>query len=289
MIIEGRMGELMGAHGEKLAGKVALVSGAGRGIGRAVAEKLAGDGASVVVNDLDAGPAEETVAAIKAGGGEAVVCAGSVTADGFADRFVSTAVQTYGGLDIIINNAGYTWDSIIQKMTDEQWEAIIDVHLTAPFRILRAAAPVISAAARAERAAGAPSCRKVVNVSSLAGTGGNAGQVNYGAAKAGLLGLTKTLAKEWGRYNVTVNAVAFGFIQTRLTTVSAEENTSIRVDGRDIKVGVNPDLLTTLSQMIPLGRPGTPHDAAGAIYLLCLPESDYISGQTVICGGGFDF
>jgi 3-oxoacyl-[acyl-carrier protein] reductase len=283
------MGELMGKCRGKLAGKVALVSGAGRGIGRAVAEKLAGDGARVVVNDLDAGPAEETVAAIRADGGEAVVCAGSVTADGFADRFVGTAVDTYGGLDIIVNNAGYTWDSVVQKMTDEQWQAIIDVHLTAPFRILRAAAPVISAAARAERAAGAPFCRKVVNVSSLAGTGGNAGQVNYAAAKAGLLGLTKTLAKEWGRYNVTVNAVAFGFIQTRLTTVSAEENTSIRVDGRDIRIGVNPDLLATLSQRIPLGRPGTPQDAAGAIYLLCTPESDYISGQTVICGGGFDF
>jgi 3-oxoacyl-[acyl-carrier protein] reductase len=279
----------MGRREGKLAGKVALVSGAGRGIGRAVAEKLAGDGARVVVNDLDAGPAAETVAAITADGGEAVACAGSVTADGFADRFVAAATETYGGLDIIVNNAGYTWDSVVQKMTDEQWDAILDVHLTAPFRILRAAAPVISAAARAERTAGVSSCRKVVNVSSLAGTSGNAGQVNYAAAKAGLLGLTKTLAKEWGRYNVTVNAVAFGFIQTRLTTVSAEENTSIQVDGRDIKIGVSPDLLATLGRMIPLGRPGTPHDAAGAIYLLCLPESDYISGQTIVCSGGFDF
>jgi 3-oxoacyl-[acyl-carrier protein] reductase len=279
----------MGRRERKLAGKVALVSGGGRGIGRALAEKLAGDGARVVVNDLDAEPARETVAAIRDDGGEAVVCAGSVTADGFADRFVGTAVDAFGGLDIIVNNAGYTWDSVVQKMTDEQWDAILEVHLTAPFRILRAAAPVISAAARADRAAGVSSCRKVVNVSSLAGTSGNAGQVNYAAAKAGLLGLTKTLAKEWGRYNVTVNAVAFGFIQTRLTTVSAQENTSIRVDGKDIKIGVNPDLLSTLGQTIPLGRPGTPHDAAGAIYLLCLPESDYISGQTIICSGGFDF
>jgi 3-oxoacyl-[acyl-carrier protein] reductase len=278
----------MGSDG-KLAGKVALVSGAGRGIGRAVACKLAGEGARVVVNDLDAGPAEDTVAAIVAAGGEAVVCAGSVTAPGFADRFVATAVQAYGGLDIIVNNAGYTWDSVVQKMTDEQWDAILEVHLTAPFRILRAAAPVIAAAARTERAAGAPACRKVVNVSSLAGTGGNAGQANYAAAKAGLLGLTKTLAKEWGRYNVTVNAVAFGFIQTRLTTVAAGENASIQVEGRDIKIGVNPELLDTLGRMIPLGRPGTPDDAAGAIYLLCSPESDYISGQILICGGGFDF
>lgn len=167
----------------KLDGKIALVSGSGRGIGRAIAEKLAGDGAKVVVNDLDAGPAKETVAAIEAAGGTAVVCAGSVTEDGFAERFVQTAVDEYGGVDIIVNNAGYTWDSVVQKMSDEQWDAILDVHLKAPFRILRAAQPVISSAVKKEREAGNVSCRKVVNISSIAGTGGNAGQANYSAGK----------------------------------------------------------------------------------------------------------
>lgn len=273
----------------RLAGKVALITGAGRGIGRALAELLGTEGAHVVVNDIDAEPARETATAVRAAGGEAVVCTGSVTADDFADRFVGSAVDEFGGIDIIVNNAGYTWDNVIQKTTDEQWRAILDVHLTAPFRILRSAYPVISAAARRERATGSPSCRKVVNVSSLAGTGGNAGQVNYSAAKAGLIGVTKTLAKEWGRHNVTVNAVAFGFIETRLTTVSADDQTSIEVEGRSIPIGVNSDLLDTMRSAIPLGRAGTPRDGAGAIYLLCRPESDYISGQTIICGGGFDF
>jgi 3-oxoacyl-[acyl-carrier protein] reductase len=272
----------------KLDGRVALVTGSGRGIGREIALKLAADGAAVVVNDLDDAPAKETVAAIEEAGGRAVACAGSVTADGFAERFVQTAVQEFGGVDIIVNNAGYTWDSVIQKMTDEQWDAILDVHLKAPFKILRAAQPVLAAAAKAEKAAGGPvRCRKVVNVSSLAGTGGNACQANYSAAKAGVLGLTKTMAKEWGRYNVTVNTVAFGFIKTRLTEEAAAGAT-IEVEGREIAVGMSPALVSALEQMIPLGRGGTPEEAAGAVYLLCLPESDYISGQTVICGGGFD-
>lgn len=271
-----------------LAEKVAIVSGSGRGIGRSVAQKLAAEGASVVVNDLDAEPAAETVAAIRAAGGQAVACAGNVTDDDFAQRFVGTAVESFGGLDIIVNNAGYTWDSVIQKMTDEQWDAILDVHLKAPFRILRAAQPVISAAVKAARAAGAPvPCRKVVNISSIAGVGGNAGQSNYAAAKAGVTGLSKTLAKEWGRYNVTVNSVAFGLILTRLTETPAGGDGAIDVAGREIRVGVNPELLSTLEQGIPLGRAGTPDEAAGAVYLLCTPESDYVSGQTLVCGGGF--
>ena len=273
-----------------LNGKVAIVSGSGRGIGREIALKLASEGASVVVNDLDEAPAKETVADIEAGGGKAVACVGSVTDDGFAERFVATAVDTYDGLDIIVNNAGYTWDNVIQKMTDEQWDAILDVHLKAPFRILRAAQPVISASVKAAKASGEPvPCRKVVNISSVAGLGGNAGQTNYASAKAGVTGLTKALAKEWGRLNVTVNTVAFGFIKTRLTEVSADGEGTIDVQGKEIKVGVNPDLLSALERSIPLGRAGTPEEAAGSVYLFCTPDSDYVSAQTLVCGGGFMF
>ncbi len=272
----------------KLDGKVAIVTGSGRGIGAQIALKLAAEGAAVVVNDLDEQPAKETVAAIEQAGGKAAGCPGSVTEAGFAQRFTQTAVDAFGGLDIIVNNAGYTWDSVIQKMTDEQWDAILDVHLKAPFRILRAAQPIISGLVKQAVASGTPvPCRKVVNIASIAGLSGNAGQVNYAAAKAGVTGLTKTLAKEWGRYNVTVNTVAFGLIKTRLTLAPADGGATIAVQGRDIRVGVNPDLLSVMEQQIPLGRAGTPADAAGAVYLLCIPESDYVSAQTLVCGGGF--
>jgi 3-oxoacyl-[acyl-carrier protein] reductase len=269
--------------------KVAIVSGSGRGIGREIALKLASEGARVVVNDLDAEPAKKTVADIEALGGQATACVGSVTDADFGDRFVHTAVDRFGGLDIIVNNAGYTWDSVIQKMTDDQWDAILDVHLKAPFRILRSAQPVIAGLAKQALQAGDPvPCRKVVNISSIAGLGGNAGQANYAAAKAGITGLTKTLAKEWGRYNVTVNTVAFGLIKTRLTETPAGGDGKIDVAGREIKVGVNPDLLSAMERMIPLGRGGTPVEAAGSVYLFCIPESNYVSGQTLVCGGGFN-
>ena len=270
----------------KLDGKVALVSGSGRGIGRAIALKLASEGARVVVNDLDEAPAREVVAEIQAAGGTAVACPGSVTAPDFADRFVGTAVQTYGGLDIIINNAGYTWDNVVQKMTDEQWYAMMDTHLTAPFRILRAAQPVIRKLTKAEAEQGRRVMRKVVNISSVAGLFGNAGQANYSTAKAGITGLTMTLAKEWGRMNVTVNCVAYGLIMTRLTSTAADAGGTANIGGRDIKVGVNPDLLAAMEKGIPLGRGGTPEEAAGAVFLFCQPESDYVSGQTLMCTGG---
>ncbi len=271
-----------------LADRVALVSGSGRGIGREIALKLASAGASVVVNDLDADVAEQTAADVIAAGGTALTCPGSVTDPDFAERFVGTAVERFGGLHIIVNNAGYTWDNVVQKMTDQQWDDILDVHLKAPFRILRAAQPVISAAVKAERAAGVPRItRKVVNISSIAGTSGGVGQANYSSAKAGIIGLTKTLSKEWGRYDVTVNCVAFGLIRTRLTEAPAGGGASIDVAGREIKVGVNPDLLTQLERGIPLGRAGTPAEGAGAAYLFCIPESDYVSGQVLVCGGGF--
>ncbi|GAC54115.1 SDR family NAD(P)-dependent oxidoreductase [Gordonia amicalis] len=269
----------------KLQNKVALVSGSGRGIGRAVALKLASEGAKVVVNDLDPEPAKEVIAEIEALGGQAVSCIGSVTDADFAQRFVTTATDNFGGIDIIVNNAGYTWDNVIQKMTDQQWEDIIDVHLTAPFRILRAAQPVISAAVKREREQGAVPCRKVVNISSTSGLQGNPGQANYSSAKAGMIGLTKTIAKEWGRYNVTVNAVAYGVINTRLTSVTTPAKT-IKVEDRDIKVGVNPAVMEAATKQIALGRAGTVEEAAGAVYLLCSPESSYITGETIVCGGG---
>ncbi|PWF55326.1 SDR family NAD(P)-dependent oxidoreductase [Massilia glaciei] len=270
----------------KLAGKVALVSGSGRGIGRAIALKLAGEGARLVINDLDAEPATAVVAEIRALGGEAVACVGNVTDADFGERFVQCALENFNGLDIIVNNAGYTWDNVIQKMSDEQWYAIMDVHLTAPFRILRAAQPFLRAFSKAEQEAGREVFRKVVNISSVAGLGGNAGQVNYSAAKAGIVGMTLALAKEWGRMKVNVNCVAFGLIKTRLTEASAAGNTSVSIAGRDIKVGVNPELMSMMERSIPLGRAGTPEEAANAVYLLCTPEADYISGQTVTCGGG---
>jgi len=269
----------------KLEGKVALVSGSGRGIGRSIAIKLASEGARLVINDLDEAPVLDTVSEIKALGGEAVACVGNVTSPDFADRFVGMAVETYKGLDIIVNNAGYTWDNVIQKMTDEQWYAIIDCHLTAPFRILRAAQPVIRALSKADQEAGRRVVRKVVNISSMAGLFGNVGQTNYATAKAGIVGMTETLAKEWGRMSVTVNCVAYGLIKTRLTVVADGENTA-NIDGRDIKVGVNPGLMAAMEQSIPLGRGGTPEEAAGAVYIFCIPETDYVSGQTLICSGG---
>jgi 3-oxoacyl-[acyl-carrier protein] reductase len=271
-----------------LDGKVALITGSGRGIGRAIALKLASHGARLVVNDLDREPAEQVAAEIKAAGGDAVTCVGSVTAPDFAERFIKTALDNYKGIDIVVNNAGYTWDNVIQKMTDEQWYDIIDCHLTAPFRILRAAQPVIRALTKAEAAEGREVFRKVVNISSVAGLGGNAGQTNYAVAKAGITGMTKTLAKEWGRMKVNVNTVAYGFIRTRLTEVTANADASVNIDGRDIKVGLNPDLAKALETQIPLGRGGTPEEAAGAVYLFCIPESNYISGQTLVCGGGFN-
>lgn len=270
----------------KLAGKVALVSGSGRGIGRAIALKLAGEGASVVVNDLDSGPGDAVAAEIAAGGGKAVAVNGSVSEPGFADRFVSAATDRLGGLDIIVNNAGYTWDATIQKMTDEQFQAMLDVHLVAPFRILRAAAEPIRAMAKREAQDGVEVFRKVVNVSSIAGLYGNAGQAAYGSAKASLVGLTRTLCKEWGRYKVNVNCVAFGLINTRLTQPIEGTQATIDIAGRDIKVGVQPALLDTMERMIPLGRGGTPEEAAGAVYLFCSPESNYVSGQVLVCGGG---
>jgi len=270
------------ARPASLDGKVAIVTGAGRGIGRAVALKLAREGAAIVVNDRDEEPARDTAEAIVRAGGRSAACVGSVTDVDFGERFVKAALDEFGGLDIVVNNAGYTWDSVIQKMTDEQFLAIMDVHVTAPFRILRAASTPFRTFAKQEAAEGREVFRKVVNISSVSGTGGNAGQVNYASAKAAVIGMTKTLAKEWGRYKVNVNCVAFGFIRTAMTQ-------PLGVEG-DKRVGVPPDLIEKLERdFIPLGRLGTPDEAADGVYLFCSPESNYISGQVITVGGGIIF
>lgn len=272
---------------DTLKGKTALITGAGRGIGQAIAFRLAKEGANIVVNDLDAVPAEETVAAIKKAGGNAIACPGSVTEDGFAEKFIKTALDTYGDINVIVNNAGYTWDNVIHKMEDKQWDAMMDVHVKAPFRILRAAASHFRAMAKKEAGQGIENFRKVVNISSIAGTGGNAGQANYSSGKAAVIGLTKTLSKEWGRFKINVNCVAFGWIETRLTAAVHGDKKAIEVEGNAIPVGIPAPNLAGMKMMVPLGRPGTLEEAAGGVFLLCSPDSNYISGQTLIVGGGF--
>ncbi|MFN7993543.1 MAG: SDR family oxidoreductase [Bryobacteraceae bacterium] len=272
-----------------LESKVALVTGAGRGIGRAIAEKLAGAGAAVMINDLDAGPAGEAERAVRQSGGKAASLAGDVTAADFPQKLVEATLEKLGGLDIIVNNAGYTWDNVIQKTTDEQYLAMLNIHLVAPFRILRAASGHIRDAAKKEIAEGRRVMRKVVNITSIAGTDGNPGQAGYSSGKAGVIGLTKTMAKEWGRYNVNVNAVGFGLIETRLTQALTQQGASIDVQGRKIAVGVQPKMLESLKAACPLGRAGTPEEAAGAVLFFCSPLSDYVTGEVLICGGGMHF
>jgi 3-oxoacyl-[acyl-carrier protein] reductase len=271
----------------RLQDKVALVTGGGRGVGRATACLLASDGARVVVNDLDDREAHDTARLVRESGGSALVCAGDVTAVDFPERLVGAALDAFGELDIIVNNAGYIWNGAVHNHTDEQWQAMLDVHATAPFRILRAFAPWLRERARQEIAeSGRARCRKVVNVSSVSGTRGAATQVAYATAKAAVTGLTKTLAKEWGRYNVCVNCVAFGHIETRLTQPYHDAPPRIDVAGRALRVGLTSAQIEATRLATPLGRAGRPEDGAGAIYLFCIPESDFITGEVLTCSGG---
>ena len=246
-----------------LDGKAAIVTGSARGIGRATAALLAEHGARVLINDLDGEAAEQAASEIGA-----EVHAGDLTADGVAEEVVQRAVDAFGGLDIVVNNAGYTWDGMAHKMTDEQFRAMLEIHAVVPFRILRAAAPHLRDPAKREAEAGREVFRKVVNVTSISGTQGNLGQVNYATAKAGLVGLTKTLAREWGPFKVNVNAVAFGFVETRMTAALPDR------------------MREAAPQIIPLGRPATPEEAAGAVFLLCTPWSNFIHGQVITASGG---
>lgn len=268
-----------------LVGKSAIITGSGRGIGRSVAKLFAEHGASVVINDIDREVAEATSGEISQAGGRAAVCAGSVTDIDFPDRLVKTAVEAFGGIDIIVNNAGYTWDAVIQNMTDEQWYAMIDVHLTAPFRIIRAATPYMREVAKKEIAEGRRVHRKIINVSSTSGVAGNAGQVNYSAGKMGIIGVTKTMAKEWGRFNVNVNAVAYGFIETRLTQAK-EKAEKIEREGKQVDLGIPEEMRQMAVRFIPLARAGTPDEAAGPVLFLASPLSDYVTGNVVLVTGG---
>ncbi len=264
--------------------KVAIITGSARGIGRATAQLLAEHGAKIVINDLDAQVASAAADEI---GGETAVFAGDLTKPGIPDQLVAKAIDTFGRIDIIVNNAGYTLDAPLHKMSDDWFQRMLDIHVVAPFRLIRAAAPHLREPAKLERADGREVFRKIVNVSSISGTMGNAGQANYAAGKSAVVGLTKTLAKEWGQFKVNVNAVAFGYIETRLTASKDESNT-MEIDGQQVQLGIPDQLRGMVPMLIPLGRPGTPQEAAGGVFFLCSPWSNYVSGQVLnITGGQF--
>jgi len=265
-----------------LDGKAAIVTGSARGIGRATAELLAVHGAQVLINDLDGAIAEQAGKEIA---GETAVFAGDLTRPGVPDELVQKAIDSFGKIDIIVNNAGYTIDAPVHKMSDEQFQAMLDIHTIVPFRVIRAAAPHLREPAKKEREEGREVFRKIVNVSSTSGTFGNAGQANYSSAKAAVVGLTKTVAKEWGQFKVNVNAVAFGFIDTRLTQAKVDENT-MEIHGETIQLGIPEQMRQMAPMMIPLGRPAAPEEAAGGIFFLCSPWSNYVHGQTLHVTGG---
>lgn len=271
---------------QKLQDRVALVTGAAQGIGREIARKLASEGAAVFLNDLDGAALAGVIAEIDAAGGSAKGLEGDLTAADFPDKLVATAIEQWGDLHILVNNAGYIWNGAIHKQEDAQWDAMLDIHAKAPFRILRAAGRYFREKVAAERTAGISLCRKVVNVSSVSGVFGAPTQASYAAGKMAVIGLTNTLAKEWGALNITVNAVAFGPIETRLVSEFEESPGSIQIQGREHKVGLSKELRASISAQSSLGRFGTPGEAAGAVYLLCIPESDYITGQVLVCAGG---
>jgi 3-oxoacyl-[acyl-carrier protein] reductase len=265
-----------------LDGKAAIVTGSARGIGRATAELLAEQGARVLINDLDADVAEQAASEI---GGETTVFGGDLTKENVPGELIQKAVDEFGQIDIIVNNAGYTRDGVAHKMTDDQFQAMLDIHTVVPFRILRAAAPHLRDPAKQEKEEGREVFRKVVNISSISGTMGNAGQVNYSAGKAAVVGLTKTLAKEWGQFKINVNAVAFGFVETRLTAAKESGNVMTK-DGEEIQLGIPEQMRAMAAMIIPLGRPASPEEAAGPVFFLCSPWANYVHGQVLHVTGG---
>jgi 3-oxoacyl-[acyl-carrier protein] reductase len=266
-----------------LEGKAAIVTGSARGIGRATAELFAHEGARVLINDIDGDVAEQAAGEID---GETAVFAGDLTEPGVPDELVARAVDAFGAIDIVVNNAGYTWDGVVHRMTDEQFQAMLDIHTIVPFRVTRAIAPHWRDAAKAEAAEGKEVFRKIVNVSSISGTMGNAGQVNYSAAKAGVVGFTKTLAKEWGQFKINCNAVAFGFIETRLTQAKEKGEEIEAAGGEKVALGIPEQMRAMASAIIPLGRPAQPAEAAAPVLFLCSELSNYVHGQVLNVTGG---
>jgi 3-oxoacyl-[acyl-carrier protein] reductase len=266
-----------------LDGKAAIVTGSARGIGRATAELFINEGAKVLINDIDGDVAEQAASEID---GETAVFAGDLTEPGVPDELVAKAIEAFGEVDIIVNNAGYTWDGVVHRMTDEQFQAMLDIHTIVPFRVVRAIAPHWREAAKAERNEGVERFRKIVNISSISGTMGNAGQVNYSAAKAGVVGFTKTLAKEWGGFKINANAVAFGFIETRLTQAKEKGETLEVGDGEQVELGIPEQMRAMASAIIPLGRPAQPEEAAAPVLFLSSQLSNYVHGQCLNVTGG---
>jgi 3-oxoacyl-[acyl-carrier protein] reductase len=262
-----------------LADAVAIVTGSTRGIGRATAEALAREGAHVVVNGTSEDLARQLVEQLPSDG---LAVAGDVTAPELPRQLVAGAIQSWGRVDILVNNAGFNWDAQASEFTDEQLRAMLEVHVEAPLRVLRAAAPYLLTSKPRE---GALAQRKIVNVSSISGTMGGAGVVAYSAAKAAMIGATKALAKEWGPAGVNVNAVAPGFIATRLTNASGDAG-AIDYHGSRIVLGISSEHREEMASRVALGRPGTPENVADAIAFLCSPASDYVHGQVLTVSGG---
>ena len=265
-----------------LDGKAAIITGSARGIGRATAELFVSQGAKVLINDIDGDVAVQAASEID---GETAVFSGDLTEPGAADKLVEAAIGAFGSVDCVVNNAGYTWDGVVHRMSDEQFQAMLDIHTVVPFRVIRALAPTWREAAKAEQAEGKEVFRKIVNISSVSGTMGNAGQANYASAKAGVTGLTKAVAKEWGQFKINCNAIAFGFVETRLT--AAKENAGeIEREGEKIELGIPEQMRQMGKMMIPLGRAAQPEEAAGPVLLLCSDYANYIHGQVINVTGG---
>jgi 3-oxoacyl-[acyl-carrier protein] reductase len=267
---------------EDLTGKVALVTGAARGIGAAVATELSDRGAVLVLADLDKAELASVAGALR---GPCATVVADLTRPDAGDVLVDTAMESFDRLDIVVNNAGYAWDGPLHKMSDEQFMAMLEIHTITPFRILRAAAGVMRPAAKQEIAEGRLRHRKVVNVVSLSGLMGQAGQANYSAAKGATIAMTKALAKEWGPLGINVNAVAPGFIDTRLTSARDPANI-IEVAGRSHQLGISETTRTIALATNPLGRVGSVADVAASVAWLSSPASDFVHGHVLTVSGG---